>query len=114
MGLMRKLFETAGEGIVKSKEEREREREYVQNNEGTKAICAFMVNLFEKGNEGYVWVKKNKVGLYPIINGKSVSLCYMQPSDGQSFSGIKPKDIEVVNYSFEEMYNWYGLEGYGY
>lgn len=114
MGLMKKMFETAGENIAKSKEEREKEREYVQNNEGTKAICAFMANLFEKGNVGYVWVKKNRVGLYPIVNQKSVSLCYMQTGDGQSFSGVKPKDIEVISYSFEEMYSWYGLVGYGY
>lgn len=38
----------------------------------------------------------------------------MQPGDGQSFSGVIPKDIEVANYGFEEIYGWYGLGGYGY
>lgn len=59
--------------------------------------------------------KKNHVGLYPVINSSSVSLCYMQPGDGKSFSGVKPRDIEVVQYSFQEMYDWYGLKaGVGY
>ena len=110
MGLTRKLFETMGENISKNKEERKQEESYVRNNKGTKAICAFMVDLFEKGNMGYNWVKKNKIGLFPVINKESVSLCYMQLGDGQSFSGMKPKDIEVVRYSFREMYDWYGLD----
>ncbi len=115
MGLIRNMFETVGESISRSKEQKEQEKAFVRNSEGTKAICAFMANLFEKGNEGYIWVKQNRVGLYPIVNYNSVSLCYMQYGDGQSLSGIKPKDIEVVNYSFSEMCRWYGLdEGCGY
>ncbi|MBD5479738.1 MAG: hypothetical protein HDR14_10700 [Lachnospiraceae bacterium] len=110
MGLMRQIFETMGENISKSKEERKREESFVRDNKGTEAICAFMTNLFEKGNAGYNWVKKNKVGLFPVINKESVSLCYMQLGDGQSFSGMKPKDIEVARYSFREMYDWYGLD----
>lgn len=106
----RKVFETLGENISKDKEQRTQEKAFVQNSEGSKAICAFIADLFEKGNPAYNWVKKNHVGLYPIIYCDSVSLCYMQPGDGQSFSGIKPKDIEVVRYSFQEMYEWYGLE----
>lgn len=115
MGLFGQLLETVGENISKSKEQRAQEEAFVRDNEGTKAICAFFSNLFDKGNEGYDWVKKNRVGLYPVINSNSVSLCYMQTGDGQSLSGIKPKDIEVVQYSFQEMYSWYGLEaGVGY
>ena len=39
----------------------------------------------------------------------------MQSGNGQSFSGMKPKDIEVANYSFLEMYRWYEFdEGCGY
>ena len=33
----------------------------------------------------------------------------MKPGDGQSFAGIKPKDIEIVKYKFEEIYNICGL-----
>lgn len=115
MGLFGQLFETVTENLSKSKEEREQEEAFVRENEGTKAICAFFANLFDKGNSGYNWLKKNRVGLYPVINSDSVSLCYMQAGDGQSFSGMKPKDIEVVHYSFQEMYDWYNLEdGVGY
>mgnify|MGYP007123076210 CR=1 FL=1 len=110
MGIWKKMVETVGENVSKSKEERMQEKAYVQNSKGTEAICAFMADLFEKGNAGYSWVKENRVGLYPIVNQDSVSLCYMQPGDGQSFSGVKPKDIEVANYSFLEMYSWYGLD----
>ena len=110
MGILRKMVETVGENVSKNKEERMREKEYVQSNRGTEAICAFIANLFAKGNTGYCWVKENRVGLYPIVKQNSVSLCYMQSGDGQSFSGMKPKDIEVANYSFLEMYRWYGLD----
>lgn len=115
MGILGQIFETVGENISKSKEQRAQEEAFVMNNAGTQAICSFIANLFEKGNAGYNWVKQNRVGLYPVINEDSVSLCYMQPGDGQSFSGIKPKDIEVAKYSFLEMYDWYGLDvGCGY
>lgn len=110
MGLFGQLFETAGEKFTKTKEQRAEEEAFVRNNEGSNAICAFFVNLFEKGNSGYDWVKKNRVGLYPVIHNDSVSLCYMQTGDGNSFSGMKPKDVEVVRYSFQEMYSWYGLD----
>lgn len=74
-----------------------------------------MVDLFDKGNAGYAWVKQNRVGLYPVVGEESVALCYMQPGDGQSFSGIKPKDVVVSEYSFQEIYSWYNLEaGSGY
>lgn len=115
MGLFGQLLETAGEKLTKDKEQLAQEKAFVRNNDGSKAICEYMVNLFQKGNPGYVWVKKNRVGLYPVINSSSVSLCYMQAGDGKSFSGMKPKDIEVAQYSFQEMYSWYGLaEGVGY
>lgn len=115
MGLFKQLLETAGEKITKDKGQREQEEAFVNNNEGSKAICAYFVNLFEKGNPGYDWVKENHVGLFPVVNKDSVSLCYMQMGDGKSYSGVKPKDIEVVKYSFQEMYSWYGLsENCGY
>lgn len=63
MGLWRQMVETIGESVSKSKEERMREKEDVQNNKGTEAICAFIANLFAKGNMGYRWVKENYVGL---------------------------------------------------
>lgn len=115
MGLFGQLLETAGEKLTKDKEQRALEKSFVRNNEGSKAICEYMVDLFQKGSPGYDWVKKNRVGLYPVINSCSVSLCYMQDGDGKSFSGMKPRDIEVGQYSFQEMYSWYGLaEGIGY
>lgn len=115
MGLFKQLLETGVEKITKDKEQRKREEDFVKSNKGSEAISVFIANLFEKGNSGYDWVKENKIGLYPVINNDSVSLCYMQPGDGQSFSGMKPKDVEVRKYSFTEMYDWYGLkenEGY--
>ena len=48
MGIFGQLFETVGENISKSKEQREQEAAFVRNNEGTKAICAFISNLFVK------------------------------------------------------------------
>ena len=110
MGLWKQLLETAGEKITKDKDQREREEAFVRNNEGSKAICEFMVSLFEKGNSGYNWVKENRRGLYPVMYPDAVALCYMQPGDGQSFSGMKTKDMEVKRYTFEEIYRWYGLE----
>ncbi len=112
MGLCRQLLETAGEKLTKDKEQRMREEEFVRNSEGSKAICEYFVNLFDKGNSGYEWVKKNRMGLYPVMYPDAVALCYLQPGDGKSFSGMKPKDVEVVRYTFEEMYRWYGLEAY--
>lgn len=115
MGLLGKLAQTVGENISKSKEKRQQEIDFVENNEGSKAITAYMVDLFQKGNPGYDWVKKNKVGLFPVINNDSVSLCYMQVGDGKSLSGVKPKDVEAQRFTFQEMYRWYGLPaGVGY
>ena len=109
MGIFKILAETAGEKLAKDKEQRAREEAYVRNNPGSKAFCAFFVDLFQKGNAGYNWVKENRTGLYPVINNTSVSLCYTQYGDGKSLSGVAPKDKEVACYSFEEMYRWYGL-----
>lgn len=109
MGLFGQLMQTAGEKLSKTKEQREQEEAFVRNNEGSKAICAYIADFFEKGNPGYAWLKENKFPLYPVINKDSVSLCYMHTGDGM------PKDAEVGNYSFQEMYSWYGLaEGIGY
>lgn len=109
MGFFGRLLETAGEKIAKDKEQREREEAFVRGNKGSEAICAYIVDLFEKGNAGYDWVKQNRKGLFPIVNKDSVSLCYSQPGHGESLSDIKAKEIEVVRYSFQEMYSWYGL-----
>ena len=115
MGLMGKLVNTLGENIFKDKEIREKEKEFVKNNEGSKAICAYIASLFEKGHRGYEWVKENRMGLYPIIYKDSVSLCYMQAGEGKSFQTMSPKDVEVTRYSFQDMYDWYGLDaGCGY
>lgn len=111
MGLFGQIVETMGE----KKERKAREEEFVRNNTGSKAICAFLVNLFEKGNSGYNWIKKNRTPIYLVVNQDSVSLCYTQYGNGQSWSESKPKDIEVATYKFQEMYNWYGLsDGSGY
>ena len=112
MGFWGALLETAGEKITKDRDVRQREEEFVRNHEGSKAICEYFVSLFEKENAGYNWVKENNMGLYPVMYPDAVALCYMQPGDGQSFSGMKTKDVEVARYTFEEMYRWYGLEAY--
>lgn len=101
MGLLRKMLETAGENIVKDKEQRLMEKEFIRTNDGSKVISIFIADLFEKGNSAYVWVKKNQVGLFPVVSEDSVSLCYMKAGDGQSFSGMRPKDIEVIKYNLK-------------
>lgn len=109
MGLFRQLAETAGENILKDKEQKLEEKEFVRGREESKVISLFITALFEKGNPAYNWVKENHVGLFPVIDEQTVSLCYMKPGDGQSFAGIKPRDIEIVKYKFEEIYNICGL-----
>lgn len=77
IGLFKQLVQTVGENISKDKEQRELEKEFVRNNIGSKAICEYFVNLFDKGNSGYLWIKENKVGVCPVIHSNYVSLCYM-------------------------------------
>lgn len=74
MGLFGQIMGSAVEKLTKDKEQREREKAYVRNNEGSKAICAYMAHLFQKGNAGYDWVKENRVGLFPVIHDSYV-LC---------------------------------------
>lgn len=50
MGLLRKMLETAGENIVKDKEQRLMEKEFIRTNDGSKVISIFIADLFEKGN----------------------------------------------------------------
>lgn len=115
MGLFGNLIDSVKENVEKDRQQKEKEREYVRNSEASKAICEFIVDLFQKGNPAYKWIKENnKIGLSPQVNFNTVSLTYMQPGDGKSFSGIKPKDIEVSQYSFQEIFEWYGLETCGY
>ena len=49
MGLFGQIMGSAVEKLTKDKEQREREKAYVRNNEGSKAICAYMAHLFQKG-----------------------------------------------------------------
>ena len=53
MGLLRKMLETAGENIVKDKEQRLMEKEFIRTNDGSKVISIFIADLFEKGNSAY-------------------------------------------------------------
>ena len=46
MGLLRKMLETAGENIVKDKEQRLMEKEFIRTNEGSKVISIFISDLF--------------------------------------------------------------------
>ncbi len=115
MALWKQLAETGIEKLAKDKEQRRLEEEYVKNNRGSKVISEYIAYLFEKGNVGYNWLKENRIPVYPVINKDSVSLCYMQPGDGKSFSGTIPKDVSVGTYTFEEIYKAYGLQpGEGY
>lgn len=115
MGFWLRLLDSAHEKLVVDKDQRARDEEFVRNHKGSKAICDYFVALFEKGNSGYNWVKRNKTGLFPVIKQDSVVLCYTQSGDGKSFSGMFTKEVEVATYTFQEMYDWYGLdseEGY--
>lgn len=80
---------------------------YVQDHRGTHAISEYMRMLFEKDSPAYNWMKENRRPLYPVIRATSVQLCDLKPETG--------KLIPVGNFSFREMYDWYGLypeEGY--
>ena len=116
MGLFGNIINSVGENIANTKEQKAQDKAFVHNHAGSKAICAYFVQLFEKGQPGYETLKKNrKDPLYPVVRENSVSLCYMQAGAGTSFASMKSKDIEVASYSFSAMYQWYGLranEGY--
>lgn len=110
MGVFGRLGGSIVEKVTKDKETREKEKNFVRNNEGSQAICAFIRNLFEKGNMGYEWVKKNRTGLFPVTHQDSVALCYFEYGDGKSWEGMKTKEIAAAEFSFQEMYEWYGLD----
>lgn len=112
MGYFTRLAGTAVERIVKGKEESENEKAFIRNHVGSKAICAYIANLFEKGNTGYNWLKENRKPLNPVVHKDFVALCYVQ-----GYQDRLPKEIEVGRFTFEEMYQWYGLkpgQGYSY
>lgn len=111
MSLFGKVFETVGNSIQNAKEQKAQDEAFVRENEGTRAICEYFVQLFEKGYNGYDWLKQNRKPVYPVVNGNSVSLCYYQPGNGQSLSEVKGKDVVIWNYTFQELYQWYGLSG---
>lgn len=111
------LFDTIKNAYQDKKAAEQAERDFVINHEGTKAICAYMKMVFEKGNPGYNWLKQNHgYPLYPKVENNQVLLCYQHvEKNPQSFKDAKPKDVEVGRYSFQEMYAWYGLnDGEGY
>lgn len=117
MGVFGDLAGNIKNKIESDKAEKERLRREIQNNRGTEAICSYMFTLFEKGNAGYNWLKANrKFPLYPVVGDAGVELCYTQyASNPQSLREMKPKNIRVSYYCFQEMYSWYGLaygEGY--
>ena len=109
------IFDQIKGKVKQEMEQREAQKAFVENHKGSEAICEYIVNMFDKGNSAYYWLKENKTPLYPIVQESRVQLCYMQAGDGKSFSGIKPKDIPVATIYFNEMYEWYGLKnGEGY
>lgn len=112
------IFETIKNGYQAKKAQDDAQRDFIRNHKGTQAICEYMQMLFDKNNAGYDWVKRNRTGLYPIVKEDCVILCYMHiNSNPQSFRDACPKDQEVGRYTFQEMYNWYGLrngEGFQY
>lgn len=112
---MMSLFGKLQEKYQENKAQKQQEEEYVKNNRGTEAICAYMKAMFEKDNPAYQWLKSEKTPLYPVVGEDCVSLCYMQAGNGQSIRDIKPSDIAVFTCSFQQMYDWYGLgNGEGY
>lgn len=111
------LFDMIQKGYHTKKAADEAERDFVRNHKGTRAICAYMKMLFDKGNTGYNWLKANPFfPLYPKIEDDQVLLCYLYTQKNpQSFQEMKSRDEEVTRYSFQEMYRWYGLaNGEGY
>lgn len=113
------FFDSIKNAYQDKKAAEEAERDFVRSHKGTEAICAFMKMIFDKGNPGYNWLKENRgCPLYPKVDNNQVLLCYQDTqSNPQSFKDAMPKDVEVGRYSFQEMYNWYGLgagEGYSF
>ena len=111
------LFDTIKNAYQDKKAAEQAERDFVYNDKGTEAICAYMKTLFDKGNSGYNWLKENRgCPLYPVVEDNQVLLCYQYSvKNPQSFKDMKPQDVEVARYSFRQMYQWYGLaEGEGY
>lgn len=111
------LFDTIKNAYQDKKAAEQAERDFVNNHKGTEAICAFMKMIFDKGNPGYKWLKENRTyPLYPKVENNQVLLCYQySQKTPQSFKDAMPKDEEVGRYSFQEMFNWYGLaDGEGY
>lgn len=109
------IFDNIKGRVQQEMAQREQMKAYVENHKGTEAICSYIVDLFDKGNSGYYWLKENKTPLYPVVQESRVQLCYMQTGDGQSLKGVIPKNVPVATIYFNEMYDWYGLEnGEGY
>ena len=55
-----KVFEKVGKIIQNAKEQKAQDEAFVRENEGTRAICEYFVQLFEKGYNGYDWLKQNR------------------------------------------------------
>lgn len=111
------LFDAIKNTYQDKKAANQAERDFVCNNKGTMAICAYMKMVFDKGNPGYKWLKENSHwALYTKVEGNQVLLCYQYTEQNpQSFREAKPQDVEVGRYSFQEMYQWFGLQdGEGY
>lgn len=121
MGVLGKIARGIQDQYKQNKVLKEQEEDFVRTNQGSEAICAFIVALFNKDEPAYKWIKDNKktlvmqTPLYPVVGEDFVSLCYMQYGDGRSWESSKNRDIEIGRYSFQEMYVWYGLAaGAGY
>lgn len=116
MGVFGKIISGIQDQYQQNKARKEAERNFVKTNRGTEAICAYITALFDKGQPAYSWLKSNRKPLYPkVMNTNTISLCYTQYGDGRSYESSKSKDIAVATYSFQDMYQWYGLtKGEGY
>lgn len=83
----------------------------IRDNKGTRAICAYFYDLFERNHSGYRWMKANpQIPLYPRVLQSGVELCYSEQVKNSSlWSHRQVRNIAIASYSFEEIYQWYPL-----
>ena len=89
----------------------------IRDNKGTRAICAYFYDLFERNHSGFRWMKANPTTpIYPKVNLHSIDLCYMEQVKNSSlWANRQVRNIAIASYTFEEIYQWYQLgKGEGY
>lgn len=108
------FFGNIQKDIQRNKDEAAAEREWIREHPGSEAICEYFYQLFQEGWPGYNWLKSNRgYPLYLKIDFSGIKICYNDPTA----KTLLPQDVIVQSYSYQEIYNWYGLksqDGFSY